>query len=454
MNAATTVRPFSTTHCHFLLLLTVLAGCLAANAAPLPDPAAELYWPQWRGPISTGEAPHADPPLTWSETNNVKWKTTIPGEGDSTPIVWGDRVFLLADIPIGTNDPALAVTLSANGSLPAPTNLYQFVVLCLDRASGKILWQRVARQETPHEGRQENNTYASSSPVTDGQRLLAFFGSRGLHCYDFEGKLLWEKDFGKMKTRLTFGEGASPALWGGTVVINWDQEGECFITALDTASGQELWRTPRQAGTGWSTPLILERDGRRQVIVNATTKVRAYDLATGKEIWSCAGQTANAIPSPVAANGVVYLTSGFRGNALQAIRLGGEGDLTGTDAVLWNHAKNTPYVPSPLLTDKFLYVISGNDAIVSCFDAGSGQVYFEHERLEGIYGVYASPVAARDRVYILSREGACIVLQKGPKPEVLALNKLGDDHSDASLALAGKDLFLRTRHSLYCLSQP
>ncbi len=162
----------------------------------------------------------------------------------------------------------------------------------------------------------------------------------------------------------------------------------------------------------------------------------------------------NAIPSPVTAGGVVYLTSGFRGSALQAVRLGRQGDLTGTDAIIWSHTRNTPYVPSPLLTDNLLYVISGNDAIISCFDTGSGQAYFEHERLEGIHGVYASPVSARDRVYILGREGACVVLKKGPKPEVLAVNKVSDDHSDASLALAGKDLFLRTGHSLYCLTQP
>ncbi|MGA2659246.1 MAG: PQQ-binding-like beta-propeller repeat protein [Verrucomicrobiota bacterium] len=424
-----------------------MAAWLAGNTTALADPAAELFWPQWRGPRSTGEAPHADPPVTWSETHNVKWKASIPGEGDSTPIVWGGRVFLLAAIPTGTN-------VAAPAAPQAPTEIYQFVVLCLDRASGKVLWQRVVRQEAPHEGRQENNTFASASPVTDGKRLLAYFGSRGLHCYDFDGNLKWEKDFGRMKTKMRFGEGASPALWGDKVVVNWDQEGADFIVALDTASGQELWRTPRDEGTGWSTPLIVECNGRREVIVNATKKVRAYDLATGKELWSCAGQTVNAIPSPVARGGVVYLTSGFRGSALQGVRLDRQGELTGTDAIVWSHDKNTPYVPSPLLADNFLYVMSGNDAIVSCFDAGSGQAYFEHERLEGVHGVYASPVAAQDRVYILSREGACVVLRKGPKPEVLAVNKVAEDHSDASLALTEKDLFLRTRRSLYCLSQP
>lgn len=426
-----------------LLPLILLLGPLVAPAA---ETVADQFWPEWRGPLRTGEAPHATPPLTWSETENVRWKTPIPGEGDSTPIVWGEKVFLLAAIPTGTN-------VAAPASPQGPSEIYQFVVLCLDRGGGKILWQRVARQEAPHEGRQENNTFASASPVTDGRLLLAYFGSRGLHCYDLEGNLKWEKDFGRMKTRMGFGEGASPALWGDKVVINWDTEAEDFITALDTASGRELWRVPRDEATGWSTPLIVDYGGRPQVIVNATKKVRAYDLASGKEIWSCAGQTANAIPSPVAANGVVYITSGFRGNALQAIRLGREGDLTGTDAIIWSHAKNTPYVPSPLLIDHFLYLVSGNDAIISCFDVQNGQPYFEHERLEAIHAIYASPVAAGDRIYVLSREGTCVVLKKGPQPEVLAVNKVADNHSDASLALAGADLFLRTRQSLYCLTQ-
>jgi outer membrane protein assembly factor BamB len=427
---------------------SLLLACSLWTAAGsvLADSTADQFWPQWRGPLRTGEAPHADPPLTWSEKTNVKWKTPIPGEGDSTPIVWDKRVFLLAAIPAGTNS-------SMSAPLAVPTEAYQFVVLCLDRDTGKLLWQRVARQEVPHEGHQENNTFASASPVTDGRILLAYFGSRGLHCYDVEGNLKWQKDFGKMKTRMGFGEGASPALSGGKVVINWDTEADDFITALDAATGRELWRVSRDEPTGWSTPLIVDYNGRHQVIVNASNKVRAYDLDTGKEIWSCAGQTANAIPSPVTSDGIVYLTSGFRGNALQAIRLGREGDLTGTDAIIWSHAKNTPYVPSPLLTDNFLYLISGNDAIISCFDTKTGQPYFEHERLEAIHAVYASPVAARDRVYVLSREGACVVLKKGPKLEVLAVNKVADNHSDASLALVGPDLFLRTRQSLYCITQ-
>jgi outer membrane protein assembly factor BamB len=450
MNASSLLRLGS--HIRSFLVLRRLAWLLAlgwAAHAALADSAADRFWPQWRGPLATGVGPQADPPLTWSETSNVKWKTPIPGEGNSTPIVWDNRIFILSAIGTGKIPRAPAAP-------NAPNEVYQWVVLCLDRAQGKVLWQKTAREEAPHEGRQDNNTFASASPVTDGQLLLAYFGSRGLHCYDFDGNLKWEKDFGKMKTRMGFGEGASPALSGDTVVVNWDTEGDDFILALDKQTGQELWRTPRDEATGWSTPLILEYNGQKQVVVNATKKVRSYDLATGKEIWSCSGQTANAIPSPVAADGMVYLTSGFRGSALQAIRLGRTGDLTASDAIAWSHNQGTPYVPSPLLTDNLLYVMQGNDAILSCFNPKSGEEYFDRERLEGIHSVYASPVSAKDRVYILSREGTCVVLKKGPKAEVLAVNQLDDDthHTDASMALVDKEAFIRTPHNLYCIAPP
>jgi len=424
--------------------VSLLILCLAASA--LADSAAEKFWPQWRGPLGNGVAPQADPPLNWSETNNIKWKIPIPGEGDSTPIVWENRVFVLSAIPV-TQQPGDA------DKEKGPNGTFRFAVICVDRPSGKVLWQKVAREVSPHEGHQENNTFASASPVTDGKLVWAFFGSRGLYCFDFDGNLQWQKDFGLMKTKMGFGEGASPALSGDTIVVNWDHEGDDFIVALDKTTGKELWRQPRDEGTGWSTPLIVEFNGQKQVVVNATGKVRSYDLATGKELWSCGGQTVNAIPTPVAQGDLVYVTSGFRGSSLQAIRLGRTGDLTGTDAIAWSRNKSTPYVPSPLLTDHYLYLISGNEAMISCFDAKTGEPYFERERLEGIRGVYASPVSARERVYVLGREGVCTVLKKGPKPEVLAVNRVADGRSDASISLVENQLFLRTAHFLYCISE-
>ncbi len=455
--------------------------------------AASESWPNWRGPLATGAAPEANPPLEWSETKNVKWKVKTPGFGTSTPIIWGNRVFILTAIPTGkkveeTKSVAAAATPVSQENPPreerprrggprsddagtpgegrrpggpppggggfrseAPDEKYQFVVLCLDRNTGKTLWQKVAREEVPHEGHHRDHGFASASPVTDGEHLIASFGSRGLFCYDLDGNLKWEKDFGDMQTRNSFGEGASPALHGNTVVINWDHEGpDDFIVALDKRTGKELWRTPRKDATTWSTPLMVEHGGKTQVVVNATENVISYDLATGKEIWSTTGQTVNVIPTPVTDGKVVYAMSGFRGATLQAIQLGRTGDLTGTDAILWTHNKSTPYVPSPLLVDGLLYFVSGNNGQLSCFDAKTGKAHYEAERLEGVFGIYASPVSAKDRVYVLGREGACMILKKGSKLEISGINKL-DDKTDASIAMAGNQLFIRGHQNLYCI---
>ena len=300
------------------------------------------------------------------------------------------------------------------------------------------------------EGR--DHGYASASPLTDGERLLAYFGSNGLFCYDLTGRLLWQKDLGRQRTRYGYGEASSPAWQGHTVVILWDHEGEDFIVALDVRDGKELWRQKRDEPSGWSTPLIIEQDGRRQVVVNGTHKVRSYDLATGALLWECAGQTLNAIPSPVAGHGLVFVTSGFQGQALYALRPGGRGDLAGTPAVAWFRRKHTPYVPSPLLYGDLLYLLAGNNAVLSILSAATGRPLVEAQRLEGLQGVYASPVGADGRVYLVGRDGGAVVLRHADRLEVLARNRL-DDGFDASPAIAGNQLFLRGRRSLYCLAQ-
>jgi outer membrane protein assembly factor BamB len=305
----------------------------------------------------------------------------------------------------------------------------------------------------PHEGHHPDHGYASASPVTDGQHVWAYFGSRGLHCYDLGGNHKWSKDFGDMITRNSFGEGASPALHGNVVVVNWDDEkaGD-FVVALDKLTGQQLWKKDRDEATGWATPLVIDYQKKPQVVVNATKRVRSYDLATGEELWNCGGQTANTIPTPVADAETVYVMSGFRGSALLAIQLGKTGDLTGTDAIRWSHNRGTPYVPSPLLTGNSLYFFSVNKAELSCFDTQTGKPNYEGQRLEGLFNVYASPVAAKDRVYLLDREGKCVVLKQGPKFEILATNKLSD-RTDASIALVGKELFIRGKEHLYCIAE-
>jgi outer membrane protein assembly factor BamB len=430
-----------------LLTLAAVSSCWSHGFAS----AQEADWPRWRGPEGTGVAPQADPPVEWSETKNVKWKVEVPGEGHGTPIVWQDRIFLMTAIPTSKPAPSPAKP-DADAKTTPPTNLYQFVVLCLDRESGETVWQKVARESAPREGRHTTNSYASASPVTDGERLYASFGSEGLYCYDLGGKLLWEKDLGDMRTRSGWGEGASPAVSDGVVIVNWDHEDNSFIVALDAKTGDEIWRKPRDEPTSWGTPLIVEHDGTKQVIVNATNRVRSYELSTGKVLWECGGQTVNAIPTPVADDEVVYVTSGYRGSLLVAVPLDARGDITGSEKVLWSRNRGTPYVPSPVLVNNRLYFTAQNTSALTCVNVKTGEVVFGPERLPGISNVYASPVAADGRIYFAGREGTTVVVEASDKFTVLTQNTL-DTGIDASPAIVGKQLFLRGTKHLYCIEE-
>ena len=424
-------------------------------------------------------APKGNPPTTWSEQENIKWKVKIPGEGSASPIVWGDKVFILAAVATerkgkpteleserrsGRTDQARLVhkarpeasapddlaeyPVNADGgpgrgrpggrgrggfsmSSPAPTVYYHFDVLCLDRNTGRILWRQTAREEVPHQGHHRDGSYASFSPVTDGAHVYAYFGSQGLHCFDLNGNRKWEKDLGKMDIIMRFGEGGSPALHGNRLLVNFDHQGDSFLTAIDKRTGETIWKADRDEATSWSTPLVVDVNGKTQVVVNATQRVRGYDLESGKVLWECGGQTRNVIPSPVAGFGMVFVTSGFRGSALQAIELGRQGDLTDTDAIRWHVDRGTPYVPSPLLYDDKIYVFSGNNAILSCYQAETGEANFVQSRLNGLKGVYASPVGAADRIYLVGRSGTTQVIKQSKTLDVLATNSL-DEGIDAS----------------------
>lgn len=455
------MKPTQTFSAAVLLVLGASTPLLRATPADWNQ-----NWPQWRGPLATGEAPEANPPLRWSETTNVKWKIETPGFGTATPIVWRDKVFLLSAVPTGKvlDAAAIAAQQQAMAKLPngeireisqnvqPPRELQRFVVLCYDRSNGKLLWERTATEELPHEGHHRDHGYASASPITNGEHLFAYFGSRGLHCYDLQGNRQWSRDFGTFYSRKSFGEGSSPALHGDKVVVLWDHLGDDFITALDQSSGRELWRTPRDEPTAWTSPLIVEFDGKTQVIVAGSSGLRSYDLSNGHELWKGPALTSSMIPTPVAANGLAFAMSKYQGTVVCAVRLDGRGDLVGTDSVVWTLKRSAPYVSSPLLTDGLLYFGSGTSAMLSCVDAATGRIHYNAERLNGLRNMYASPVCAKDRVYVLSREGVCLVLRKDTTLEPLATNRL-DDMTDASIALAGRDLFIRGHRYLYCLSE-
>ena len=323
-----------------LLLLAAGANSAERNATPLP----RSQWAQWRGPLATGEAPEADPPTTWSETENLRWKTPIPGLGHGSPVVWNDRVFLTAAIPVGDElPPRHTRAKGAHDNIPV-TRKQQYVALAIDRGDGRIVWQKVLRESLPHDGGGHyTGSLASQSPVTDGQHLFVSFGSEGLYCLDWNGELVWEKDLGKMYPVHGHGEGSSPVLHDGTLLVNWDHEQNSFLVAFEAATGRERWRAPRDEITSWGSPIVIEHAGRPQVIVSGTKRIRGYDLTTGKVLWECGGLSTNVVASPVYADGMLFAGSSYDTKAMLAIRLdGARGDITGTDHVVWSRNRATP----------------------------------------------------------------------------------------------------------------
>lgn len=448
-------------------LTVVLVVAYVSVTAQIPD---QAHWPQWRGPFFNGMA-RGDAPTNWNDTTNIKWKTEIPGKGHSTPVIWGDRIFLTTAIPTGKPAPTVSTptpqaTQTASGAQgegrrsrgpggdTGPQAEHRFEVLCLDRETGKILWQKTAKVATPHEGyHRVYGSFASNSPVTDGKYVYAFFGSRGIYAYDFNGKLIWEKDLGvQMKIKLGFGEGSAPLLDGDRLFLVYDHEAGSFMVALDKRNGKELWRVTRDEGSSWSTPLAIDYAGRRQIVVAGSKKVRSYDAEGGKLLWEAAGLGANAIPMPVHQNGVVYVMSGYRDPRLMAIKLGKEGDLTGTDSILWSQTRGLAYTASPVLHDNKLYVLTDN-GLLSAFNATTGEPHFAQARLPKPYNFKASPVGANGKLYLATEDGDVVVLKMGEKFEVIATNTLSDQVFIATPVIAGGDLFLRGKDKLFCISQ-
>jgi outer membrane protein assembly factor BamB len=427
-----------------------LACALLTPVMSARDSEADRYWPQWRGPYASGVSRTAKPPLEWNETKNIKWKIEIPGRGASTPVVWGDRAYVLTAVPVGLSGDAAH---AARGGIE-PRHVYRFVVLAIDRRDGRIVWERVAREERPHESTHPlNGTWASSSAATDGERIIAFFESRGLYAYDVEGSLLWEKHFGNKLVLSETGEGTTPVIYGNYVVLVWDHQGDSFIVVLDKRTGKEIWKAERDELDTWSTPLIVEHEGRAQIIVNGWSRLRGYDLETGKVVWHTNGLTPLTIPSPVAENGIVIATSGFNGSSLKAIRLGdARGDITGTPAVMWSLDRDTPYAPSPLLYDGILYLLKSNTGILSVFDAKTGTPHYRLQRLPDVPNMFSSPVGANGRVYFAGADGTTLVINHGPKFEVLGSNPL-DDGFMASPALVDNEIYLRGNKYLYCIAE-
>ncbi len=415
-------------------------------------------WHHWRGPLATGAAVNANPPTKWSESQNIRWKVPIPGMGHATPIIWEDMTFIQTAIPVAMSETDNTNTESQsegrrnrrrNRNLPT----LKFELLVLNRADGSVKWQKTLNQTKPHEGIHGDASFASNSPVTDGEHIYAYFGSRGLYCLDFKGNIKWEKNIGIMRKRNTFGEGSCPIIHGDTIVILQDHEGQSFITALDKNTGDELWRMDRNEVTTWTSPIVVDYNDISQVIVPASHRTMSYNIANGDVVWECGGLTRNVIPSPIYKNGHVYVMSGHGGFSIQSINLEtASGDITGTEAIDWQYDRDTPYVPSALLSGDIIYFLKRNDNILTAININSGEVLYGPRRVQGISNVYASIVGAAGRIYIADRNGAVAVLQDGPTLKVLTVNHL-DESFNASPAIVGSELYLRGTNHLYCIAE-
>jgi outer membrane protein assembly factor BamB len=417
----------------------VASATIVLSAVVAPLVAGDGDWPQWRGPAADGMA-RGDAPVRWSTTEGIAWKTGVPGRGLSSPVIWGNQIFLTTAVP--TSDP-----VPGSNAIPE----HRFLVLAYDRRDGKLLWERVATVATPHERHhQQYGSFASNSPVTDGTHLFAFFGSRGLYAYTLQGGLVWQKDFGPLNMYNDFGEGAWTALDSNTLFVVLDHEGESFLIALDKSTGRELWRTPREGNTNWSGPFVTTQAGGKQVIVSASREVVGYDAATGTRIWSARGLGQNTIPAPVASDGMVFVMSGFRNPNLMAIRLGREGDLTGSDAIVWQNQRGNSYTASPVLYEGKLYVLT-DSGMLSAFDARSGTPFYQQARLPKPYNFKASPVGANGKLYLASEEGDVIVAKMGESFEVLATNSIAGESFLATPAIMNGEILLRGRSTLYSI---
>ena len=425
----------------FLFRGSIVLILFSATAAVNAD------WLQWRGPFNTGMAA-GDAPLRWSDTSNIKWRISVPGKGHSTPLIVGNRLFLTTAVPTGRRSDVGPNRSRAGGGADAGLE-HRFEVLAIDRDTGKTAWQRTATVATPHEGYHRTyGSFASNSPATDGKRLFAFFGSRGLYAYDLNGNLLWQKDFGvRMRMDQAFGEGTGVTFHDDRMLLHFDHLDRGFLAMLEPETGREIWRVPRTERFNWAAPFVAVHEGKRQIVVNGLT-VRSYEFDTGKLIWEAPGLGENTIPQPVQHGDLVFAMSGHTIKAIMAIRLGQTGNLSGSNAIAWSTSRGAPYTPSPVVHENRLYVLT-DSGLLSNFNATTGQPIYQQVRLPKPYNFKASPVGANGKLYLATEDGDVVVVRLGDRFEVLATNTLTDQSFISSPVITGGDIYLRSQTHLY-----
>jgi outer membrane protein assembly factor BamB len=421
------------------------------------DASAQSNWPQFRGSQSLGISDAPGLPDSWSTTQNVVWKTDIPGRGWSSPIVWGDRIFLTSVINEGQSKPPKKGLYFGGDQHTPPKTVHRWMVYCIDWKTGKILWEKMAHKGVPESTIHIKNSYASETPVTDGQRVYAYFGNLGLFCYDMDGKELWSRKWGTFKTRLGWGTAASPVLYKDRVYIVNDNEQKSFIAAIDKRSGEEVWHVARDEKSNWAPPYIWENTQRTEIVTPGTGKVRSYDL-DGHLLWELKGMSSITIPVPFSRDDLLYVCSGYimdKKKPVFAIRPGATGDIslqegqTANNYIAWFQKLAGPYNPSPLLYGPYFYVLKDR-GFFSCYDARTGKEIYVDQRLGGATAFTCSPWAYDGKIFCLSEDGDAFVIKAGPKFEIIRKNSLGE-MCMATPAIANGSLLVRTETKLYRL---
>ncbi|MFN0120077.1 MAG: PQQ-binding-like beta-propeller repeat protein [Blastocatellia bacterium] len=439
--------------------LCLILLSMAFVSASTPPPAGPMNWPQFRGAESIGVAEDPALPDKWSATENVAWKTPIPGVGWSSPIVWGDRVFLTSVISSADKE-APKKGLYFGGERPAPTDEHRWMVYAVDYKTGKILWEREVFRGTPAASRHLKNSYASETPVTDGERVYASFGNVGVFCFDIKGKPLWQQKWPVRKTRYGWGTAASPVLYKDSLYIVNDNDEQSALLALDRKTGKQLWSTDREVGTNWATPFIWESGARTELVVPGTKAVRSYDLS-GKTLWEFNGMSSIAIPMPFTRHGLLFVASGYVGDQhrpVYAIKPGATGNIslqkgeTSNQYIAWYQPQAGPYNPSPIVYGDYYYTLLDR-GFFTCHDARTGKIVYDKQRIDPASGAFtSSPWAYNGKLFCLSEDGDTWVIQAGSEYKLAGKNSL-DEMCMATPAIARGSLFIRTAGSLYRIAK-
>ena len=422
-------------------------------------------WPSFRGANASGVADGRPTATKWDATKGtgILWKTPIPGLAHSGPVVWGDRVFVTTAISSkGTND--FRHGLFGDVDSDKDTSPHTWHVYCLDKLTGRIVWDRVACEGVPKSKRHIKSTHANSTPATDGKYVIAFFGSEGLYCYDVSGKFVWKKDLGVLDAGWFFDPdyqwetASSPIMYKNMVIVQCDVQKNSFIAAFDLKDGRELWRTPREEIPSWGTPTIYEGKTRAELITNATRAVRGYDPATGKELWRLTGNPEVTATTPVTGHDLIFICNSYRPNQpIYAIRAGSNGDIslkpneTSNQSVAWSMQRGGTYMPTPLVYGDYLYTCA-NHGVMACYNAKTGERIYQ-ERIGGEGGAYsASPVAADGKIYMSSEDGDIFVVKAGPKYEFLSKNPMGELLMSTP-AISDGLIFVRGQHNVFAIGE-